>query len=153
MIFLYLWHLELPVPPFCQACLLPMGLTSENVAAAYGIPRDHQDSMAADSHKKVGIWWKMPMKNGGIWWNIWWFNVNSSSEIEYIYIYNIHTYIIYIYIIIYIIRCVCIYIYHYMYICNYMYINNYMYMHVIICNYMCIHNYMYIIKLYIYMYI
>jgi acetyl-CoA acetyltransferase len=34
-----------------------MGLTSENVAAAYGIPRDRQDSMAADSHKKVGIQW------------------------------------------------------------------------------------------------
>ena len=38
-----------------EACLLPMGLTSENVAAAYGIPRDRQDSMAADSHKKVGL--------------------------------------------------------------------------------------------------
>lgn len=37
-----------------EACLLPMGLTSENVAAAYGIPRDRQDIMAADSHKKVG---------------------------------------------------------------------------------------------------
>eukprot|EP00438_Fugacium_kawagutii_P012787 Skav211667 [mRNA] locus=scaffold216:45326:46473:+ [translate_table: standard] len=31
-----------------------MGLTSENVAAAYGIPRDRQDQMAADSHKKAG---------------------------------------------------------------------------------------------------
>jgi len=30
-----------------------MGLTSENVAAAYGIPRDRQDIMAADSHKKA----------------------------------------------------------------------------------------------------
>ena len=38
-----------------EACLLPMGLTSENVAAAYGIPRDRQDSMAADSHKKAGL--------------------------------------------------------------------------------------------------
>ena len=36
-----------------QACLLPMGLTSENVAAAYGIPRDRQDAMAADSHLKA----------------------------------------------------------------------------------------------------
>eukprot|EP00435_Cladocopium_sp_Y103_P015264 s877_g3.t1 len=36
-----------------EACLLPMGLTSENVAAAYGIPRDRQDIMAADSHKKA----------------------------------------------------------------------------------------------------
>ena len=42
-----------PVHP--QACLLPMGLTSENVAAAYGIPRDRQDAMAADSHLKVPI--------------------------------------------------------------------------------------------------
>ena len=32
-----------------------MGLTSENVAAAYGIPRDRQDAMAADSHLKVPI--------------------------------------------------------------------------------------------------
>eukprot|EP00438_Fugacium_kawagutii_P012782 Skav211662 [mRNA] locus=scaffold216:6096:11991:+ [translate_table: standard] len=31
-----------------------MGLTSENVAAAYGIPRDRQDQMAADSHRKAG---------------------------------------------------------------------------------------------------
>jgi len=46
--------ISLPAP---EACLLPMGLTSENVAAAYGIPRDRQDSMAADSHKKVGIQW------------------------------------------------------------------------------------------------
>ena len=40
---------------FCtlEACLLPMGLTSENVAAAYNIARDRQDIMAADSHKKV----------------------------------------------------------------------------------------------------
>ncbi|CAJ1406163.1 unnamed protein product [Effrenium voratum] len=36
-----------------EACLLPMGLTSENVAAAYGIPREVQDAMAADSHKKA----------------------------------------------------------------------------------------------------
>ena len=61
-----------------------MGLTSENVAAAYGIPRDRQDSMAADSHKKVGIWW-----------NMWWFKVISSSEIEDTdNVYNIHTYVI-----------------------------------------------------------
>jgi len=39
--------------PDAEACLLPMGLTSENVAAAYGIPRDRQDIMAADSHKKA----------------------------------------------------------------------------------------------------
>ncbi|CAK9048827.1 unnamed protein product [Durusdinium trenchii] len=39
--------------PDAEACLLPMGLTSENVAAAYGIPRDRQDAMAADSHLKA----------------------------------------------------------------------------------------------------
>lgn len=41
-----------------------MGLTSENVAAAYGIPRDRQDIMAADSHKKVG---PSPGGPGGPW--------------------------------------------------------------------------------------
>jgi len=34
-------------------CLLPMGLTSENVAAKYGISREEQDAMAADSHAKA----------------------------------------------------------------------------------------------------
>ena len=47
----FIW---ISVPSQLEACLLPMGLTSENVAAAYGIPRDRQDIMAADSHKKVG---------------------------------------------------------------------------------------------------
>ncbi|CAJ1392045.1 unnamed protein product [Effrenium voratum] len=36
-----------------EACLLPMGLTSENVAAAYGVTRERQDQMAADSHRKA----------------------------------------------------------------------------------------------------
>ena len=36
-----------------EACLMPMGLTSENVAAAYGITRERQDQMAEDSHKKA----------------------------------------------------------------------------------------------------
>jgi len=34
-------------------CLLPMGLTSENVAAKYNISREAQDKMAADSHRKA----------------------------------------------------------------------------------------------------
>jgi len=34
-------------------CLLPMGITSENVAAAYGITRDMQDKMAVESHRKA----------------------------------------------------------------------------------------------------
>ena len=49
-VFLF-WYFRLK--PISQACLLPMGLTSENVAAAYGIPRDRQDAMAADSHLKA----------------------------------------------------------------------------------------------------
>merc|ERR1719284_591170 len=35
------------------ACLTPMGITSENVAAKYGITRDVQDAMAAESHTKA----------------------------------------------------------------------------------------------------
>jgi len=34
-------------------CLLPMGITSENVAAAYGVTRQQQDQMAVDSHAKA----------------------------------------------------------------------------------------------------
>ena len=34
-------------------CLLPMGITSENVASAYGITRLQQDQMAVDSHAKA----------------------------------------------------------------------------------------------------
>uniref|UniRef100_A0A0G4H6Y4 acetyl-CoA C-acyltransferase n=1 Tax=Chromera velia CCMP2878 TaxID=1169474 RepID=A0A0G4H6Y4_9ALVE len=34
-------------------CLLPMGITSENVAAKYGISRDAQDTMAVESHAKA----------------------------------------------------------------------------------------------------
>jgi acetyl-CoA acyltransferase 1 len=34
-------------------CLIPMGLTSENVAEKFGIPRDVQDKMAAESHAKA----------------------------------------------------------------------------------------------------
>lgn len=34
-------------------CLTPMGITSENVAAKYGISREAQDDMAANSHMKA----------------------------------------------------------------------------------------------------
>lgn len=34
-------------------CLLPMGITSENVAAEYGITREEQDRFAADSFAKA----------------------------------------------------------------------------------------------------
>ena len=36
-----------------QKCLIPMGITSENVAAKYGITREQQDKMAFESHKKA----------------------------------------------------------------------------------------------------
>jgi len=35
------------------SCLLPMGITSENVAAAYNISKDKQNSLAVASHKKA----------------------------------------------------------------------------------------------------
>lgn len=34
-------------------CLMPMGITSENVAEKYGITRAQMDQMAADSHRKA----------------------------------------------------------------------------------------------------
>ena len=34
-------------------CLMPMGITSENVAAQFGVDRATQDAMAAESHKKA----------------------------------------------------------------------------------------------------
>jgi len=36
-----------------QDCLLPMGITSENVAERYHVGRDVQDAFAANSHKKA----------------------------------------------------------------------------------------------------
>ena len=36
-----------------EDCLLPMGITSENVAADYGITRDTQDAFAARSFQKA----------------------------------------------------------------------------------------------------
>ena len=37
--------------PEAAACLLPMGITSENVAARFGIDRATQDAMAVRSHQ------------------------------------------------------------------------------------------------------
>ncbi|KAF7627487.1 putative 3-ketoacyl-CoA thiolase [Aspergillus flavus] len=34
-------------------CIMPMGITSENVASRYGISREDQDVFAAESHKKA----------------------------------------------------------------------------------------------------
>lgn len=39
--------------PEAQKCLMPMGITSENVAAKYGISREAQDKMAYESHMKA----------------------------------------------------------------------------------------------------
>ncbi|KAL0376885.1 UNVERIFIED_CONTAM: 3-ketoacyl-CoA thiolase 2, peroxisomal [Sesamum calycinum] len=36
-----------------QDCLLPMGITSENVAHRYGVTRQEQDQAAVESHKKA----------------------------------------------------------------------------------------------------
>ena len=42
------------------ACLIPMGITSENVARKYGIDRQMQDKLAYESHQKAAI----ALKNG-----------------------------------------------------------------------------------------
>ena len=34
-------------------CLMPMGITSENVAKEFGVDRATQDALAASSHKKA----------------------------------------------------------------------------------------------------
>lgn len=39
--------------PQAQKCLIPMGITSENVAAKFGITREQQDKMAYESHMKA----------------------------------------------------------------------------------------------------
>jgi acetyl-CoA acetyltransferase len=39
--------------PKAQGCMLPMGVTSENVAEKFGIDRKTQDAFAAASHKKA----------------------------------------------------------------------------------------------------
>ncbi|GAB4816353.1 hypothetical protein N2152v2_003399 [Parachlorella kessleri] len=40
--------------PEAMDCLLPMGLTSENVAEQFGITREEQDELAAESHVRAG---------------------------------------------------------------------------------------------------
>lgn len=42
-----------------QNCLMPMGITSENVAAEFGVDRATQDKMAVESHKKAAHALKM----------------------------------------------------------------------------------------------
>ena len=42
-----------------QKCLMPMGITSENLAEKYGITRKQQDEMAVESHKKAAHAQKM----------------------------------------------------------------------------------------------
>jgi acetyl-CoA acyltransferase 1 len=37
------------------ACLMPMGLTSENVAKEFGVDRKTQDQLAFESHQKAAI--------------------------------------------------------------------------------------------------
>lgn len=39
--------------PAAQGCLLPMGVTSENVAAKFGVTRQQQDAFAAESHRRA----------------------------------------------------------------------------------------------------
>lgn len=36
-----------------KACLVPMGITSENVAAKYGVSRNEQDAFALESHRRA----------------------------------------------------------------------------------------------------
>jgi len=36
--------------PVAQTCLMPMGMTSENVATKFNVPREKQDQMAYESH-------------------------------------------------------------------------------------------------------
>jgi len=43
-----------------QQCLIPMGSTSENVAAKFGITREQQDALACSSHAKATV----AQKNG-----------------------------------------------------------------------------------------
>jgi acetyl-CoA acyltransferase 1 len=41
--------------PNAQNCMMPMGITSENVAEKYGVTRAQQDQLAVDSHRKAAI--------------------------------------------------------------------------------------------------
>ncbi|KAL1834890.1 hypothetical protein ACET3Z_004541 [Daucus carota] len=49
------WKINPKVEMFQQAreCLLPMGITSENVAMRYGVTREEQDQAAVISHKRA----------------------------------------------------------------------------------------------------
>uniref|UniRef100_A0A2P2MA23 acetyl-CoA C-acyltransferase n=1 Tax=Rhizophora mucronata TaxID=61149 RepID=A0A2P2MA23_RHIMU len=38
---------------YARSCLLPMGITSENVAQRYGVTRQEQDQAAVESHRKA----------------------------------------------------------------------------------------------------
>lgn len=39
--------------PVAQKCLMPMGITSENVAEKYKVTREKQDQLAFESHQKA----------------------------------------------------------------------------------------------------
>lgn len=39
--------------PQTQNCMIPMGITSENVAEKYGVTRQMQDQLAVESHAKA----------------------------------------------------------------------------------------------------
>merc|ERR1719436_1122183 len=39
--------------PMAMACLVPMGITSENVAEKYGVSKEAQNRMAVESHNKA----------------------------------------------------------------------------------------------------
>lgn len=41
--------------PAARDCLVPMGITSENVAAKFGVTREEQDAFSATSHAKAAI--------------------------------------------------------------------------------------------------
>lgn len=49
-----------------QDCIMPMGLTSENVAKRYGVSREDQDVFAAESHQKASRAQKAGLFNGEI---------------------------------------------------------------------------------------
>merc|ERR1719183_2936045 len=44
---------ELMANQLAKDCLIPMGVTAENVAAKWGISRERQDQMAVESHAKA----------------------------------------------------------------------------------------------------
>lgn len=44
---------EIMTNQLAKDCLIPMGVTAENVAARYGISREKQDQMGVDSHTKA----------------------------------------------------------------------------------------------------